>query len=285
MQEHAFKLPNENLESLYSTIKQYNNNTMLTAVNTIYVELSVIQDIYLGALLCLLKDESEYNYVLSGLSNYNSRYLLGCAQYFPDLKIEESELQKILEDPEHTLNIIRSSPMTKAFSQLGEFILMIHEHNRLVNARDKTLTIYLSTYPLKFSHEVYSKEMFITIGRELKNRVTWLQKNLKLNVTDVNPNELQFSTFKKMNAFFVRDFLTMLGKENSDKADWVTQDGKLENGFVRAMPIMEKDEYDNLVNLKYEKNMFDSVVANGKRIMSLVTNFDYITPIIEVAPE
>lgn len=121
-------------------------------VSHIYIDISYLQDCYLGAILHLTADKQVYPYILQQLSQYNERITECHVTAFPDLQLTEEQLEEYVKNPEHADVLIKTSPPTDMYMALRAIHVDILRTNRskcsLGVSPVTQLTYIINTWPL-----------------------------------------------------------------------------------------------------------------------------------------
>ena len=99
-------------DALDSLNKTYFEN-LEEPVRKIYVDMEMLQDFRIGALLTFATVPEEIEYVQHCIPNYNNRFDLETAKYFPVLKKTDQELDERVKEKSRVVSII--SPWTRIF--------------------------------------------------------------------------------------------------------------------------------------------------------------------------
>jgi hypothetical protein len=117
----------------------------------IHVDVETVLDLRIGTLLAMISTETEYQYILSRLPQYEQAFDRKVAKYFPALGFTEEHIKQYRANPKHHTNIIRLSPMTQLHSLFPKFIETIQEGNVLCptyNQDPITLTFWSVDIPI-----------------------------------------------------------------------------------------------------------------------------------------
>ena len=102
---------------------------MLEPIRSIYLDSDFLYNYRLGALILKVKNQDEYNYILSRLKLYEEGPNPKITTYFPDLKITEQELDLLEEDPVFEKYLHVASPSTEMLMDLPSIVLRINTYN------------------------------------------------------------------------------------------------------------------------------------------------------------
>ena len=249
--------------------------------NNIYLDLAYIQDYYLGMLLAILQSPEEYKYVYDQIPEYNERIQNGCAKYFPDLNVTEEQLFDFVKDPQYTVNLLRTAPITSGYSTLKEVWLSLMDHNQLIGEPNIKYNVFVNIYPMTFSSKVHSKDALDKIRTIIKDRIKYFNSNCKVYVVDFPTKDISLKMFKDMHAFLIMDLQSLL--EDKKKEEWLLVKGKMEHTLFLCPRRHEHQ-------LEFETQQdIDDMFHNGEVTMKLVCDFHYDDPIIllekDIPPE
>ena len=168
-------------------------------INSVYIDLTYLQDIYLGGILNMTSDLDVYQYILSQVDEYNNRCTDNHVDFFPDLNLKETDLLEYIKNNSKLL--IRTSPPT----DMCEHLYSIH-HNHLLENKHKIgmkdpvrkITYIINTYPLILDTE----DM-----KFLKDRFIYMIKDTVINFGVINKpsNNLSLNTYKKFDIWYLSD--------------------------------------------------------------------------------
>jgi len=100
-----------------------------TPISRIYIDMEMLKDFKLGALLTLIDSEAKYDYVRSQIPYYNHRLDDDTLKYFPKLSIDPELFNQRLIDPKYQVAISVVAPNTTFFYELGDILFNIINHN------------------------------------------------------------------------------------------------------------------------------------------------------------
>lgn len=102
----------------------------VTQKENIYIDSDLLYDYKLGAMLALTKNEEDYNYLCKHLDDYLKAPTIECAKFFPDLGIEEQDLEDILSDPKYYIFLNAAAPATLFVDDLSTIIRIFNTINQ-----------------------------------------------------------------------------------------------------------------------------------------------------------
>ena len=93
-------------------------------VNKIYIDMELLQDFKLGALLSTVTVKEEVEYIMSCLPVYNLKFNNRTAEYFPVLKKTDEELLSIVKN--NSIKTALLSPWTKIYNNLNVILKYLY---------------------------------------------------------------------------------------------------------------------------------------------------------------
>jgi len=156
-------------------------------IHMIYVDMELLQDFKIGALLstCTVKEEIEY--IESRMADYNQRYDLCTAKHFSVLKKTDDELLQIMQKAPIKTTLL--SPWTKIYDNLNRILKYLYMNMHARDLRIKPITLVVNCADFK-----YPIQLFDIWATEMKRVHTAL--------------EIKFTTFPRYTAGvdFYKDF-------------------------------------------------------------------------------
>jgi hypothetical protein len=227
-------------------------------LHTLYVDLEMLQDFRIGALLSLITTEPEYQYILHRLPSYGGRYDNNTMKHFPVITdITDSDIDNRLADVNYHSRLARTSPMTLAFDILKELIAYMHCSNRRCEREKDRLTITIGTNSVIYDQA--AKKIFIdTLTKHDKYLdVTFLNRPL----WKIEP-ELIF----KFDIYMFYNLATFM--QQKAICESVCEKTALLRKRVYAYPILEKEPTAELTA--------EEMLHNTKLVMDVVCDFVYV---------
>ena len=119
-------------------------------VSTIYVDMEILQDFRIGALLQTVTVPEEIEYIQSQIPEYNARIDLETASHFPVLKKTDEELLQIIQ--KNPLQTAAISPWTKIYNNFHIVLKYLYLNSKNKDVNVKPLTVLVNSgdmlYPL-----------------------------------------------------------------------------------------------------------------------------------------
>ncbi len=136
-------------------------------IKRIYVDLDAIQDFRLGALLCKITTDREYQYILEHIVPYEDAFDKQVMKYFPELDYIEKEIPAYTcETNADKLSVF--SPMTSLYGEFMGALTVINDKNQI---GDKTVDNIHITFNCK-NFDYTKKERILADLYSVNNRLT-----------------------------------------------------------------------------------------------------------------
>lgn len=150
-------LTKEQVDELNTTLIE---SSLITS-DVLYIELRLLRDYKLGALLRLMMDtcsdhvsETSYQILRSHLSSYAHREFDDLDHYVPGLPFTDQEVMSYLQTTTVPDAVLNASPMTEFIHTLLSH-LMINANNSAVEGKDEQIQFIINTYPLEVSDRMH----------------------------------------------------------------------------------------------------------------------------------
>ena len=114
------------LGELFDDVGKAYFNAEARPITRVYADLEYLQDLRFGALLYGVSVKEEMDYIHSKIEQYNNRYTLETAKYFPVFKKTDADLDKLLQTPVVLDKICFLAPWTSVFFHFVEFLLLLY---------------------------------------------------------------------------------------------------------------------------------------------------------------
>lgn len=131
-------------------------STVWKVTKSVYVDISMVLDIHLGALLWITRESKDaFSHIVNQLDIYTCRIFDKHAEYFPELKISEQQLLDYIKDPRNTLNILASAPPTDLWKDILQTHLESIKMNRIVKENDvEPIKYIINMHPLPCTEQM-----------------------------------------------------------------------------------------------------------------------------------
>lgn len=243
----------------------------LETIKYVYIDLLMLRDIYLGALL-LLCNPTEYKYVVSNLKAYNSRVLNDSVlNYFPEIKtITDSDIHAYISNPDNSLRLAIAAPPTKLYNEIPFIMRIIMQHNSVLigMAECANLTICINSYPLPYSTEV--KDMHNVLIKSMHNK--FKLQHVSIPLAHIDEESLMLNDNPKYGVMFVNDLNSFLSEDSRSYKSFVKY-LKYFNTQIFSPPRIDPTLYEEI---KLSGKNLSDIFTNTEAVMSLSCNFKYL---------
>lgn len=123
----------------------------------IYIDLPMLQDIYLGAILLMTQDsDTAFAHIVEQMSNYSYRPTQEYAKYFPELHLTDEEIFSFIKDEKNVQKLLMFSPPTSMWEDLFNLHHLCIKENKAVEGifdqiDSDQMRYVINTYPLSLS--------------------------------------------------------------------------------------------------------------------------------------
>lgn len=245
--------------SLYDEV----NNSFFKEVKEVYVDLRIIQDIYLGVLLkkCLEnQDESCYNHIRDQIPIYNRRVHDDYSNTFPKLEMTNSDIDQALNNPDNTRWLLNCSPLTNMFIELREWAIATKLHNNR-NKFYNPIIWNINVHPFRLDKELIQL---------IKKRIQLIDPTAVVGVISKPIDQLSRYTLKKFQFLFIYDLISFLSK-NEKMSKLIYQELLFYNAIVYGPSRLE----DLSLLESSEKEIIDSFKLVEALVGFAFTDFGY----------
>ena len=243
----------------------------LAPISSIYIDIQMLRDIYLGTLLKLCTS-TEYNYILANLVNYERRILeLPILEYFPEVtSVSMDDIINYISDPSHTLELCMTAPTTSLFT---EFLSMIHytvQHNKVASGESSPwLTICINFYPLPASE--YVKTIYSRLVESIYPRCKLQYTVIKLSQL---PASVLYTSSNKprYSMYFIYDFIDFLSSSSTSLTKY-RDDLCYFNTPIITTRRIDPDIYSDTLDKDVR---YDQMFKNTEALFQVTSKFSYL---------
>ena len=222
----------------------------------IYFDLESIQDFKLGAILCLIKSETAWEYIKLCLPKYTERLDDEICKYFPALGLKEQQIEAFINDPKNHSVLVKASPMNRIYMEIPKIIAMTFDENRRVDPSNPRFSIYFGTSSVKY--DKHQKEI-------LSNLIKQTNKFVDVEIFDRPLREIEEEVVSIIDMYVIGDLHVFF---NHPKImQWISDDKVFKNKLILGYPTIYSKDGDDSDELTLEKL---------KRFLNIYFNFDYI---------
>lgn len=252
------------MSDLFKTVTAMNIADMeesIKPIKRIYIDLNMIHEINIGALLLHTTTEEEYNLIKAAIPKYSSRIDTHICSHFGDLNITDEDIFNFQQNKDNAERLFKASPTTNLMHQFPIILEDITKHNGITNTVH-SIDIIINTYPIVFPSNIckFMSAMWKKISRSITfNTIT-------------KPHwELADSTIMSIDRFYVNDIYPWIGYD--DRMRDLFCDKKIYDNKEFVTRKVKQDDTDHVDNIAH---MFDTTEA----MCNLFCNFSYMDIII-----
>lgn len=244
------------LDNIIDKLSESYFNNIVSPINKIYVDMELLQDFKLGALLSTVTVKEEIEYIESCLPLYNTRFNNRTAEYFPVLKKTDDELMKIVK--EQPIKTALLSPWTRIYDNLNKVLKHLYIYYHRMSDNIKTITIVVNCADVKYPIRLF--DLWATQMKDLHPFV-----DIKLVGYPRYTSDLEF--YQDFDMFFIYDHETFFNTDGLANA--------LAPGQKRVFKIVYSPPYINDV-LKLDPSEYPKALASSRSLLNLLVDFYYM---------
>lgn len=247
------------------------NKFYTTPIKRIYIDLPYIQDIYLGALLQLIKTKEDYKYIINNLGPYNHRLKEDILFYFPKLKIEKEELDNYIKNEENAFKLLSFSPYTNMFQNLKLLHSNIDKINNVVADMRAypSITYTINTYPLVLS---------LKLKKFLKYRFSYIANNIIFGTMCKPISIIDQDEFVGNDLFLIFNVDNFVS-EHSNHLDYFYKQLKYSQKYICSPKRIYNQELLDDINY-LTKEQIEKCMILTESLLSTCSEFTYLDPTI-----
>ena len=257
----------DDIESINQTVFQSQHRP----IKFIYMDIMMLRDIYLGALLNLVTP-NEYTYIRENIMKYNDRIIEGdILSYFPEVtSVTISDVLEYINVPNNTLMLAITSPVSQLYTSLPYVLRLMMQHNSMILGKHECghITICINTYPLPASQQV--KEVYSTILKSLHPHFKLQYTSTPLHA--IGSEILMTNQKPKYDPMFIYDIISFISESSKSYTSFVKRMAYY-NTQIYTPKRVDTELYKNIVKSGQE---IQNVFQNTEAVMSLSCKFKYI---------
>jgi hypothetical protein len=250
-------------EQAFNNIAEEYFQAKLKPIRNVYIDIEVLQDFKIGALLNLITTQAEYDYILYRIAEYSKRITDETMRYFPIIKnISDEDLDAFIVDKENHRKLVVISPTTNFFMGIPDMIRHINEANTRSPHENKHVHFHIGTNS-------------VILDQDLKNNILFQFKKFDntLNITIYNRplSEMEEALIKNIDITVIENIKRfthdpIIRKHLSDSAFFDKR--------ILAYPYIDVEP------IKGET--VDQLLNNTKVMLDVYCDFDYIERKVEL---
>ena len=231
-------------------------DAIINPIEMIYVDMEMLQDFRLGALMTSITVKEEMAYIYSQIPKYNERLDLETAKYFPVLKKTDEELEEIIQ--KHPLMIAGMAPWTVIYNNFNAVLSFLNVSNKTTSSDRKPLTVVMNCADID-----YPIELFDQLARTLNS----VHGNVQFKLSHKARYEEDAEFYNQFNMFFMYDHEAFLNQEKLLDA-YTTRD-KFMNKIIYTLPIVNS-------SLNIDESEYAKALASTQSMLNLFCDFFYM---------
>lgn len=146
----------------------------ITQLENIYIDADLLYDFKLGALMAHIKNEKEYDYIVSKIPDYLQVYDLKCAEHFPEMHLTDADLERVINNPKYEKVLTCLTPRTTFMVDIERLLSIV----RGINKNKET------TKPVHLYINEGRHSLSVILKRQLTEYIRRLDSNVILEFTN-----------------------------------------------------------------------------------------------------
>lgn len=182
----------------FSGINQQIMEDKLKTPDVIYIDLSIIKDLFLGTILSMIKTKEQYDIIMTNLKIYEGRYIDNIEHALPKLGITQEqylEHRATISD----FKLFQISPITEFINVFSNFVTGIN-NKRAVMQKISPIQLYINVYPLNMP-----RQALVEIANIFQNTFAM---NTSILIKPITDYALEF--IHKIDMFFMEDIKSFM---------------------------------------------------------------------------
>lgn len=261
----------ESFLSNLANIRQSIVEEIFSPIKQIYIDWTYLQDVYLGSMISLCKNQEEYNYIRSNIEGYNNRIIREHTLLFRKLFKSDLELEEYMNDTEKSSLLLVMSPMTNMFNNIKVLLKSIIERNKKLGY-ETPLKVILNMYPLAIN------DISIKIIKEIMNHC--YLPYLQLGIVTEKISDIDIDTLINSEILLIDRFDYFLSDNTkTQEAFYTAPISKFFDCAVITPKFIDNKEIINKLET-LSKEEIESTFDITSSVCGLSSSFQYISPII-----
>ena len=122
-------VPDEVIKQDISNVTMASMKPLMTQREFMYIDLDLLYDLRLSALLGFVKGEEDYKYIVQHIHQYLETPTLDVCRFFPRLGVTEKDLDDFINNPEYKTVLAALAVPTNFMRELQDIIKFINTEN------------------------------------------------------------------------------------------------------------------------------------------------------------
>lgn len=242
------------------------------AIHSIYFDLTLLQDVYLGALYLHTRNEEEYNKVLHTLPYYQSRIDKDVCKYFPfiDENITDEFLFNFIRNTDKQEILYRASPHTNLWFYIPKLIEILKDHNKVLDGPDGFYCdLYINLYPTNYTNN---------ICKALNRRFKHIHPKISFKTVNMPFDKLPENIRRLPKMYFLED-ISMLFSSDSPISKEVYEYNAYDNKFIFSKRVMTVNPDSDIITAFKKTKYFANIFTSFDYVDVFFPGIQYIPPV------
>lgn len=122
-------VPDQVIKEDISRLSMEAMKPLMTQREFMYIDLDLLYDFRLSALMSFIKDQEDYDYIVANIPEYLEAPTLEVCKFFPKMGVTEKDLDKVLTDPQYRTFMAALALPTRFLRELQDIIKFINTEN------------------------------------------------------------------------------------------------------------------------------------------------------------
>lgn len=273
--EKTLKFMQEHTEEDHRKFAEDYNKFVARPKRLHYIDLVLLYDIYLGALLLMTADDQQaFSHIVAQLPAYTNRITPEPMGYFPELSITNEEVLAWIQNPKNREALLLYSPPTSMWTDLRHHHIVLLKDNHAVEGIFDSQPFYeteylINTYPLSLN-DAWAKILKAKFQMGLGDR------RIKFGVCCAKDDDLPVSYITDRDFIFSYWFNHWVSNEKLEIYKQITA-GKIRNANVLAYPLIaDEDVVKNYLN--YTQAQLVEMEVASRLTLNLFANLEFYRP-------
>lgn len=250
------------IEKTLETLRDDYFKTINRPVGSVYVDMEMICDFRLGALLSTFTVAKEMEYLYTRIPAYNERYDLDTAKYFPALKKTDAELDEIIRNCPG--KVARVAPWTEILQKFVAAMSLVELSNKNLDPSAR-LSVVINCQDFRYPED---------LAKVFRRRMASGFKTMSIEFTNGRRYSQEPGYYAGFDMLFLYDYATFM------------RDERLVNSFTSNYAYMNKSMYvlplvDEACQL--DRSEYLKALISTKARFDIYTDFYYMTGGIPLA--
>ena len=247
--------------AVFDNMAQQHFDELFKPVSNVYLDLDMLWDHRIGALVSMVKTSAEYEYILHKLDAYNDNWDKRISTNFPILDISDEMVDNFIQDPDNSKLISFTSPIKTCYANLPLWLDSIFSHNRK-QGKVNDVTLYINSQTF-CPHKEFQESVVKALQNMFPNlNVGFIATSLDKFHQKIPLTNIQFFIISDFQRFMMPDTVF----PNLLMNDMVFSDTYLKVAKTVDLDILQQEDRPEI----------DELFNRTKLTMDLFCKFEYI---------